>query len=168
MSAAELHHLKIRLHAGARHQAERGALRHALPGGVVRQPDGAVTWHPDAEVQARVRLIFATFAALGSAWAVRDDLARENLLVPSRPLRAPAPHETVWSPARVHAILRMLHHPAYAGVYVRGHYGADPERPPGSSHSRLVERPIEQWAVCVPNVYPAYISWETYVANRAQ
>ena len=25
-----------------------------------------------------------------------------------------------------------------------------------------------QWAVCLPNVYPAYISWETYLANRAR
>lgn len=169
MSEAELHHLTVRLQAGARHKAERGELRHALPVGLVRQPDGSVIFHPDEEVQARVRLIFAKFAELGSTWAVRDYLAREQLLVPSRPLRAPAPHETVWSPARVRAMLRMLHHPAYAGAYVRGHYGADPERPhPGRPHSCLVERPIEQWAVCLPDVYPAYISWETYVANRAR
>jgi excisionase family DNA binding protein len=167
MSEAELHHLKLRLQAGARHKAERGELRQALPVGLVRQPDGAVILHPDAEVQARVRLIFAKFAELGSAWAVRDYLVREQLLVPSRPLRAPAPHETVWSSARVSAILRMLHNPAYAGVYVRGHYGADPKRShPGQPHSSLVERAIEQWAVCLPDVYPAYISWETYVANR--
>jgi DNA invertase Pin-like site-specific DNA recombinase len=38
MSEAELHHLKIRLQAGARHKAERGELRHALPVGLVRQP----------------------------------------------------------------------------------------------------------------------------------
>ena len=67
------------------------------------------------------------------------------------------------------AILRMLHNPAYAGVYVRGHYGADPERShPGRPPSPLVERPIEQWAVCLPDVYPASISWETYMANRAR
>jgi DNA invertase Pin-like site-specific DNA recombinase len=104
MRDAELHHLKVRLHAGARHTAERGALCHALPVGLFRQPDGAVILPPDAEVQARLRLIFATFDALGSAWAVRDSLAHQRLLVPSRPLHGPAPHETIWSPARVRAI----------------------------------------------------------------
>jgi DNA invertase Pin-like site-specific DNA recombinase len=127
-SEAELHHLKVRLHAGARHKAERGALRQALPVGVVRQPDGPVILHPDAEVQARLRLIFAKFAELGSAWAVRDSLAQQTLLVPSRPICGPAPSETIWSPARVSAILRILHHPAYAGASVRGHSGGDPER----------------------------------------
>ena len=78
MSEAELHQLKVRLQAGARHKAERGELRHALPVGLVRQPDGSVIFHPDEEVQARVRLIFAKFAELGSAWAVRDSLAREQ------------------------------------------------------------------------------------------
>jgi DNA invertase Pin-like site-specific DNA recombinase len=168
-SEAELHHLKVRLQAGARHKAERGALRHALPVGFVRQPDGTVIWHPAEEVQARLRLICAKFAALGSAWAVRDSLAQQTLLVPSRPMRGPAPSATIWGPARVSAILRMLHNPAYAGVYVRGHYGVDPERqPPGQRRRGLGELAIEQWAVCVPNVSPASSSWETSLANRAR
>jgi DNA invertase Pin-like site-specific DNA recombinase len=103
-SEAELHHLKVRLQAGARHKAKRGELRHALPVGLFRQPDGAVILNPDAEVQARLHLIFATCDALGSAWAVRDSLAQQGVLVPSRPLHGPAPHETIWSPARVSAI----------------------------------------------------------------
>ena len=169
MSEAELHHLKVRLQAGARHKAERGELRHALPVGLVRQPDGTVILHPDAEVQARLRLIFAKFAELGSAWAVRDYLAQQTLLVPSRPIRGPAPSETIWNPARVSAILRILHNPAYAGAYVRGHYGVDPERQqPGQPRRGPGELAIEQWAVCLPHVYPAYISWETYMANRVR
>jgi Recombinase len=169
MSAAELHHLKVRLQAGARHKAERGELCHALPVGLLRQPDGTVILHPDAEVQARLRLIRAKFAELGRAWAVRDYLAHQGWLVPSRPLHGPGSHATIWSPARVSAILRMLHNPAYAGAYGRGHYGSDPA-PTLSSPSRRapVERAVEQWAVCLPNVYPAYISWETYLANRAR
>jgi DNA invertase Pin-like site-specific DNA recombinase len=104
MSEAERHHLKIRLQAGARHKAERGELRHALPVGLGRQPDGTVILHPDEEVQARLRLSFAKCAELGSAWALRDYLAQQTLLVPSQPIRGPAPYETIWSPARVSAI----------------------------------------------------------------
>jgi DNA invertase Pin-like site-specific DNA recombinase len=168
-SAAELHHLKVRLQAGARHKAERGALRHALPVGRFRQPDGAVILNPDAEVQARLRLIFAKVDALGSAWAVRDYLAHQGLLVPSRPLHGPAPHETIWSPARVSAILRMLHNPAYAGAYGRGRYGGHAEPMPSGAPRRGPLEPATQLGtVCLPNVYPAYISWETDLANGAR
>lgn len=67
MSEAELHQLKIRLHAGERQKAERGELHLALPAGLERQRDGTVVRHPDEEVQARLRLVFATFDELGSA-----------------------------------------------------------------------------------------------------
>lgn len=56
ISEAELHHLKLRLQAGARHKAERGELRLHLPARLQRQADGEVTFHPDAEIQARTRL----------------------------------------------------------------------------------------------------------------
>ena len=147
MSAAELHHLKVRLQAGARHKAERGELRHALPVGLLRQPDGTVILHSDAEVQARLRLIRAKFAELGRAWAVRDYLAHQGWLVPSRPLHGPGSHATIWSPARVSAILRMLHNPAYAGANVRGHYGSDPA-PTLSRPSRRA--PVERAVVDSP------------------
>src|SRR3712207_728304 len=64
MSEAELHQLKLRLHAGARHKAERGELRLPLPVGFVRLPDGNVSLEPDEEVQARVRLVFRKFTEL--------------------------------------------------------------------------------------------------------
>jgi len=169
MSEAELHHLKQRLQAGARHKAERGELRHPLPVGLVRQRDGTVILNPDEEVQARLRLIFTQFTQLGSARAVRNYLARERLLIPSRPGYGPAPHDTVWSPPSESAIRRILHNPAYAGAYVHGHYGADPAHPrPGRYSGSKHERPLEQWPVCLPGVYPAYLSWETYLANRAR
>jgi DNA invertase Pin-like site-specific DNA recombinase len=169
MSEAELHHLKVRLQAGARQKAERGALHHALPVGLLRQSDGTVILNPDAEVQARVRLIFAKFEDLGSAWAVRDYLAHQGLLVPSRPLHGPAPQRTVWSPARVSAILQILHNPAYAGAYMRGRYGTHAE-PTSSGAPRRASFALgtEAGVVCLPNVYPAYISWETYLANGAR
>ena len=58
MSEAELHHLHLRLHAGQRHKAERGALCLPLPAGLERLRSGEVMLHPDEEVQARLRLVF--------------------------------------------------------------------------------------------------------------
>jgi DNA invertase Pin-like site-specific DNA recombinase len=169
MSEAELHHIKMRMHAGERHKAARGELRLLLPVGLVRQRDGTVILNPDAEVQARLRLIFSKFTELGSARAVRNYLARAQLRVPSRPVYGPAPHNTVWNPPRASTILRILHNPAYAGAYVYGQQGLDPVRhAPGKPRSGVVRRPMAQWTVCLQGSYPAYISWETYLANQAR
>jgi DNA invertase Pin-like site-specific DNA recombinase len=166
MSEAELHSLRMRLQAGARHKAERGELQRHLPVGLDRQRDGAVMLTPDEEVRARLALIFAKFTELGSARAVRTYLAQENLSIPSRPVRGPGLHETVWNPPRASAILRILHNPAYAGAYVYGQYRIDPaRRTPGRRGSGIVRLPIEQWAVCLQGIYPAYISWEQYLEN---
>lgn len=169
MSEAELHQIKMRLHAGARHKAERAELRIPLPVGLVRRRDGTVVLNPDEEVQARLRLIFAKFDELGSARAVRKYLAKENLLIPSRPSYGPAPHDTQWEPPRSTAILRILHNPAYAGAYVYGRRVTDPaRRKPGRPGSGAIHLPIDKWAVCIKDVYPPYVSWETYLANQAR
>ncbi|MBV8830868.1 MAG: recombinase family protein [Acidobacteriaceae bacterium] len=169
MSEAELHHLKMRLQAGAHHKAERGQLRLPLPVGLTRQRDGSVVLNPDQELQARLRLIFEKFTELGSAHAVREYLRREQLLVPSRPPRGPAPQDTVWEPPRTAAILRILHNPAYAGAYVYGRHVADPtRRPPGQRSGGVVRLPREQWAVCLQEAHPGYLSWDAYLANQAQ
>lgn len=167
MSEAELHNLRLRLQAGARHKAERGELQRHLPVGLDRQRDGTVILNPDEEIRARLALIFAKFTELGSARAVRTYLAQANLPIPSRPVRGPGPHETVWNPPRASAILRILHNPAYAGAYVYGQYHIDPtRRTPGRRGSGIVRLPLEQWAVCLQGVYPAYMSWEQYLANE--
>ena len=90
MSEAELHHLKLRLHAGERHKAERSELRLALPVGLVYARSGEITLDPDEEVQSRVRLVFAKFEELGTANAVVRYLRRAELLLPSSPARSSA------------------------------------------------------------------------------
>ncbi len=106
MSEAELHQLKQRMQAGARHKAERGELRQGLPVELARGPAGEVIVHPDEEVQARIR----------SASGVMRSLQAARLPLPARPRVGPAPYEVVWQPARTSAILDMLHNPAYAGA----------------------------------------------------
>ena len=137
--------------------------------GLERQRDGVVTLNPDEEVQARLRLIFAKFTELGSARAVRTYLAREQLRIPSRPVRGPAPHDTVWNPPRSSTIRRILHNPAYAGAYAYGQRVVDAARQqPGRRRSGVVQMPLEQWAVCLQDVYPASMTWDTSLAHRAR
>ena len=169
MSEAELYHLKRRLQAGAWNKAERGELRQPLPVGLVRLPDGNVIFHPDTEVQARIRLVFEKFKTLGTAKAVVRYLQQEGLPLPSRPLRGPAPHEVIWGRARSSAVLAILKNPAYTGVYVYGRTTHDPtRRKPGRPYTGIIQRPIDKWPIVLHNVYPAYISWDDFLANRAQ
>jgi DNA invertase Pin-like site-specific DNA recombinase len=169
MSEAELYQLKRRLHAGAWNKAARGQLRQSLPVGLVRLPSGEVTLHPDEEVQARIRLVFEKFQEFRIAKAVMRYLREKNLQLPSRPLRGPAPHEVVWQPARNSMVLAILKNPAYAGTYVYGRQTKDPtRRKAGHPYSGIIRRPIDEWPIVIHNIYPAYITWETFLDNQAQ
>jgi DNA invertase Pin-like site-specific DNA recombinase len=116
MSEAELHHIKQRMHAGARHKAERGELRLGLPVGLARGPSGEVILNPDEEVQARIHLVFQKFRDLRSSRGVMCYLRQAHLPLPVRPLRGPAPHEMVWQEARASSVRDILQNPAYAGA----------------------------------------------------
>lgn len=169
MSEAELHQLKQRLHAGARHKAERGELRLPLPVGFVRQAGGAVALDPDEEVRARLGLVFQKFRELGSARAVMLYLLRAGLPLPVRVRRGPEPHPVRWEPARVSRVLGLLKNPAYAGAYVFGRRALDPaRRVPGHPHSGTRHRPLAEWPVCLHDAHPAYLSWEEFLRNQAQ
>lgn len=169
MSEAELHQLRQRLQAGEWNKAARGELCLPLPVGLVRLPGGEVSLHPDDEVQARIRLVFDRFRALGTAKAVVRSLREANLPLPARPLRGPAPHPLLWQPARASMVLGILKNPAYAGAYVYGRHTYDPtRRQPGRPSTGIIHRPIEQWPILLQDRYPAYISWDTFLANQAQ
>jgi DNA invertase Pin-like site-specific DNA recombinase len=169
MSEAEVHQIKRRMHAGAWNKAKRGELRHPLPVGLLRLPTSEVILHPDEEIQARIHLVFEKFEELRTARAVRRYLRQQEFLLPARPLRGPAPHEVLWQSARTSMVLDILKNPAYAGVYVHGRQSRDPSRrKPSHPQSGIVRRPIDQWPIVIHNVYPAYISWEKFLANQAQ
>lgn len=169
MSEAELHHLRQRLQAGEWNKAARGELRLPLPVGLVRVPGGEVILHPDGEVQARIRLVFERFRSLGTAAAVVRSLRQDDLPLPARPLRGPAPHPITWQPARSSMVLGILKNPAYAGTYVYGRLTVDPaRRQPGRPSTGIVHRPIAEWPIVIHDHHPAYISWDDFLVNQAQ
>src|SRR6266700_4972169 len=169
MSEAELHHIKQRMHAWARHKAERGELRLGLPVGLSRLPSGEVILNPDEEVQARIHLVFQKFRYIRLARGVMCYLRVAHLPLRVRPLRSPAPNEVIWQEARASFMRDILQNPAYAGAYVYGRKVLDPtKRRPDSPGSGHVRQPIDKWEICLHNVYPAYIAWEEFLANQAQ
>ena len=169
MSEAELHQIKIRLHQGERQKAARGELRMPLPAGLVQTREGTVTFHPDEEVQTRLRLVFAKFRELRSAKTVMRYLRRGNLLLPVRPLRGPAPHEVVWRAADSARVMHILKNPAYAGAYVYGRRRPDPlRRRAASGRIGTVAVVPAEWSICLKDAHPAYIDWDEFMANQRQ
>jgi hypothetical protein len=65
------------------------------------------------------------------------------------------------------AIYDTLRNPAYAGAFAYGRSQADPtHRQPGHPASGRLRLPQEEWLHLQRDVYPAYISWEQYLANQ--
>ena len=169
MSEAELHHLKMRLQQGERHKAERGELRLPLPAGLAYATTSEIIRTPDEEVQARLSLLFQKFREDKSAKAVMRYFQQHELFVPLRPLSGPAPHQIVWRPATAARIENILKNPAYAGAYVYGRRTQDPTcRRLGHPRSGTRRVPCDQWAVCLQDAHPGYISWAEFLANQAQ
>ena len=157
LSEWERHTMQARMTAGLIHKAERGELALRLPTGLVRDGRGQVHKIPDQEAQARIALVFETFLQVRSASKVVDEFNRHQLLLPRRDGFG----ELAWKPPTVAAVLSILKHPAYAGAFTYGRtrtvrHDAAQARP---SIHRL---PLEQWRIRINDVYPAYISWETF------
>jgi DNA invertase Pin-like site-specific DNA recombinase len=169
MSEAELHWLRLRLDAGRLSQVQRGAYRQALPTGLIRLADGRVVKDPDQQVCHVIALVFARFTALGSCRQVLHYLHREHILLPRRHSVGPFAGQLFWKPATDSTVRAILHNPAYAGAFAYGRRQSDPaRRHPQRPNTGRLWQPMEQWLHVQQDVYPAYISWEQFLANRTR
>jgi DNA invertase Pin-like site-specific DNA recombinase len=166
LSEAELHILHLRMAAGRQRQVERGTYRQVLPTGLLRGADGQVVKDPDHQVRQTLELIFARFATLGSCQKVLRSLRDDGVLMPRRQHGGLHAGQVLWRKPSHAAIAQILHNPAYAGAFVYGRRGPHPERRPGQA--RQQRRPLEAWPTIHQDTYPAYISWEQFLANQAR
>ena len=120
MSEAELFVLRARLQGGIRNCARRGALKLVLPIGLTYTESDTVVLDPNVQVQATIREVFHSFEHTGSAEAPVRHFRQQQLLFPRRVRCGPHQGELVWGEIEHHDVLRVLHHPAYAGAYVFG------------------------------------------------
>lgn len=157
LSEWERHTMKARRPAGLLHKAERGALALQLPTGLVRNGQGTVHKMPNQAAQARLALVFETFLQCRSASKVVEVFNTHNLLLPRRNRFG----DLVWKAPRVAAVLAILKHPASAGAFT---YGRSRTRRREATQARPASTrlPQEQWRICIPDVYPPSISWDTY------
>ncbi len=157
LSELELHTIKARMTAGLLNKAQRGELALSLPIGLVRNAIGKVHKDPNREVQDRLDLIFTTFLRVRSASKVLQFLNTHDLCLP----RHDRFGDVVWKKPTVAAILQALKNPAYAGAFVYGKTRSV-RKDPTSPHTQEVRLPMDQWKIRINDVYPAYISWETF------
>lgn len=167
MSEAELHILAGRLQESKRAAAQRGELRFPLPVGYDYDEDGRTVMDPNEEIRAAVADVFASFEAMGSAYAV---VARfQHRRFPRRAYGGAWRGEIRWGRLTHSRVLGILSNPGYTGAYVFGRYrsrrGVDPD---GTIRTRIVQLAREQWPVVIHGHHPAYISWETYLQNECR
>ena len=162
ISELELHTLKARLTAGLLQKAQRGELALQLPAGLLRDERGVVQKDPNRDVQERLLLVFSTFVEVRSASKVAAVLTAQGLALPRRDRFG----EAVWRQATCSAVVGILRNPAYAGMFVYGRHEAV-RRDPLRRRPLQRVRPREAWGICIPDKYPAYISWPQYERIQA-
>jgi hypothetical protein len=167
LSEAELLTIRCRMHDGRWSKARRGELIGSLPVGYVRTEADEVVRHPDRQVQARLTYVFDLFAELRVARRVVARLVKEKLKIPAQTWGGPGYGEVQWKVPTFGAVMRQLHNPAYAGAYAYGQKEYDPyDRSPTNGKAKTKSRPVADWPVCLRDVYPAYITWDQFVANQ--
>ena len=162
LSELELHTIRARMTTGLLNKAARGELALTLPVGLVRDALDRVHKDPNQEIQDRLNLIFATFLRLRSASKVLGFLNSHNLMLPRRDRFG----DVMWKKPTGAAILQILKNPAYAGAFVYGRTRTLRKEAP-SLRAKQIRLPLAEWKIRVNDIYPAYISWETFERIQA-
>ena len=162
MSEAELHVLRARLQGGILNKARRGELFIRPPIGFAYDAVGRMILDPDQQIQRTIRRLFDTFQRTGSAMATVRDFRNSDVLFPRRIHSGPTKGDVIWGKLEHSQVLRVLHNPRYAGVFV---YGLTRTRKGVNGDCRVQRLPREEWHTFLPESHPAYISWPEYERN---
>ena len=169
MSEAELYLIRQRMLSGKLAKAGRGELAIPLPIGYVRRPSGEVVLDPDEQARHVVRLIFDTFARLGTLSGVLRYLVERQVQLPVRVHSGVAKGEIEWRRPTRETLQIMLHNPVYAGYYAYGRRQVEPRKKvPGLPSTGRVVKDSGEWLVLLPGRLPAYITPGQYEANVAR
>jgi len=109
-----------------------------------------------------IRLLFGTFQSTGSAMATVREFRSTGVLFPRRIHSGPGKGDVIWGKLEHSQVLRVLHNPRYAGVFV---YGRTRTRKGMDGECRVQHLSREEWHTFLPESHPAYISWQEYERN---
>lgn len=165
MSEAELHILSGRLKESKLNAARRGELRVALTIGYVYDDERQPVMDPNEEIRAAVADVFVAFEATGSAFGVVGVFSERRF--PGYTCGMGVTKQIRWGRLSHSRVLSILSNPAYAGAYVFGRSVASRSvSPEGVIRTRTTRLPRAQWPILLHDHHPAYISWETFLANE--
>lgn len=169
LSEAELFTLRTRLYEGRWNKARKGLLQFPLPVGFVYGADGGWELDPDAQVRERLQYVFASFRRHLVVRRVVRDLKLDGLNLPVRVTSREGYGSLLWKTPSMSAVVRILHNPAYAGVYVFGKWDYSGDRRSAKTGKAIPHQlPMAQWPVKIDAHHSAYLSWEEYVKNNEQ
>ncbi len=163
MSEAELHVLRARLRGGILNKARRGELQGRLPIGLAYDARGHVVLDPDAQVQASLRLFFATYRRTGTASATIKALRDEKVQMPTRVRTGPRTGELLWDLPTHWRALHLLHNPRYAGAFV---YGRHRTRKLTDGKVKIDVLPRDEWHTLLLDAHQGYITWDEFEGNQ--
>ena len=163
MSEAELHVLRARLQGGILNKARRGELMMRPPIGYAYDANARMVFDPDDQIQQAVRLVFETFRRTGSALGTVRAFRQEGLLFPRRLYSGARKGDVLWGKLEHCHVLRLLHNPRYAGVFI---YGRTRCRKTIDGETLVQHLPRDQWHAFVEGAHPGYVSWDEYERNQ--
>jgi hypothetical protein len=147
-------------------KARKGNLQFPLPTGYVRGAAGDWELDPDAQVRERLICLFDSFRRHGVARNVVRELKQQGLDLPTRTTTRDGYGALIWKTPSLSAVVRILHNPAYAGVYVFGRWEYSGDRRSVKTGKVIPHQlPMAKWPVKIELHHPAYLSWEEYVKN---
>lgn len=161
MSEAELHFIKERMRGGAVSKAKRGELRCPLPVGYLYDEGGIIVKDPSMDVRNAVLLFFKAFPICGTANRMVAYYRENGYKIPCNPKKGFGCGELEWRHLTASKAVKLLHNPAYAGIYAYGQqqqvYTVD-----GKKRRKAGE---EDWLSYIEDHHEGYISAEEYREN---
>ncbi len=148
-------------------KARRGELMTIPPAGYDVDDLNQLVMASDESVSHALHTVFSKFDELGSGRQVWLWWQEQGLKYPVRRVELRT-HPVVWLEPKYNMILRTLHHPTYAGVYVFGRIETvrelDQDDPKRLRVRRVPRR--GEWPVLIEEHHPAYISFEKFLKNQ--
>jgi Recombinase/Resolvase, N terminal domain/Recombinase zinc beta ribbon domain len=169
----ELDLLRQRSQEARRQKAARGELVVAAPVGYIKTADQRLEKDPDLRVQEAIQLTYRKFFELGTVRQTMLWLVGHGLDLPVTRHTA-AGREMVWKRPGYSTVLNILRDPVYAGAYRYGKSAIRSVIREGRVRKLVVQKPLEDWSVLIPNHHEGYISWDQFqqvshmIANNSQ
>ena len=169
----ELDLLRQRSQEARRQKAARGELVVSVPVGYIKTADQRLEKDPDLRVQEAIQLTYRKFFELGTVRQTMLWLVGHGLDLPVTRHTA-AGREMVWKRPGYSTVLNILRDPVYAGAYRYGKSAIRSVIREGRVRKLVVQKPLEDWSVLIPNRHEGYISWDQFqqvshmIANNSQ